>query len=78
MQLVLFESGILLILVQRGSCYLVAESGLTLLRPLSGSSIHGISQTRILELVAIHFSRGSSQPRDQTCISCLGRQILYH
>ena len=34
-----------------------------------GSSVHGISQARILEWVAIAFSRGSSQPRDQTCIS---------
>ena len=33
---------------------------------------------RILERVAISFSRGSSQPRDQTGISCTGRQILYH
>ena len=32
-----------------------------------GSSLHGISQARILEWVAISFSRGSSQPRDQTC-----------
>ena len=32
----------------------------------SGSSVHGISQARILEWVAIPFSRGSSQPRDQT------------
>ena len=31
-----------------------------------GSSVHGISQARILEWVAISFSRGSSQPRDQT------------
>ena len=31
-----------------------------------GSSAHGISQTRILELVAISFSRGSSQTRDRT------------
>ena len=31
-----------------------------------GSSVHGIFQTRILEWVAISFSRGSSQPRDQT------------
>ena len=31
-----------------------------------GSSVHGISHSRILELVAISFSRGSSQPRDQT------------
>jgi len=31
-----------------------------------GSSVHGISQARILEWVAISFSRGSSQHRDQT------------
>ena len=36
-----------------------------------GSSVHGISQARILEWVAISFSRGSSRPRDQNCISCL-------
>ena len=36
-----------------------------------GSSVHGISQARILEWVAISFSRGSSQPRDQTHIPCL-------
>ena len=33
---------------------------------------------RIPERVAISFSRGSSQPRDQTQISCIGRWILYH
>ena len=43
-----------------------------------GSSIPGIFQAKILEQVAISFSRGSSQPRDQTCYSCIGRQILYH
>ena len=45
------------------------------------SSVHGIFQARILEWVAIFFSRGSSQPRDWTCVSkvsCIGRQILYH
>ena len=36
-----------------------------------GSSVHGISQTRILEMVAISFSRGSSWPRDWTCVSYL-------
>ena len=36
---------------------------------LPGSSVHGISQERILEWVAISFSRGSSQPRDQWCFS---------
>ena len=43
-----------------------------------GSSVHGIFEARILEQVAISFSRGSSRPRDQTCVSCIGRQILYH
>ena len=37
---------------------------------LPGSSVHGILQARILEWVAIHFSRGSSQPRVQTQVSC--------
>ena len=36
-----------------------------------GSSVHGILQARILEWVAISSSRGSSQPRDQTCVSCI-------
>ena len=48
---------------------------------LPGSSVHGISQARILEWVAISFSRGSSQPRDQTHISqvsYIGRRVLYH
>ena len=35
-----------------------------------GSSVHGISQAGILEWVAISFSKGSSQPRDQTRVSC--------
>ena len=43
-----------------------------------GSSVHGILQARILEWVAILFSRGSSQPRDQTHVTCVGRQILYY
>ena len=45
---------------------------------LPGSSVHGISQARILEWVAISFSSGSSPPRDQTCILCIGRWVLYH
>ena len=36
-----------------------------------GSSVHGISQARILEWVAILFSRGSSRPRDQTQVCCI-------
>ena len=31
-----------------------------------------------MEWVAISFSRESSQPSDQTCVPCNGRQILYH
>ena len=45
-----------------------------------GSSVHGISQARILEWVAISFSRGSSWSRDQSClfcVSCIGRRTLY-
>ena len=36
-----------------------------------GSSVHGILQARILEWVAISFSRGTCQPRDRTLISWL-------
>ena len=43
-----------------------------------GSSVHGILQIRMLEWVAISFSKGSSRPRDWTCASCISRQILYH
>ena len=43
----------------------------------SDSLVHGIFQARILKHVATSFSRGSSRLRDQTCVSCIGRQILY-
>ena len=36
-----------------------------------GPSVHGILQARILEGVAISFSRGSSQPKDRTRVSCI-------
>ena len=42
------------------------------------SSVHGIFQEKILEWVAISSSRGSSWPRNLTCVSSVGRQILYH
>ena len=45
---------------------------------LPGFSIRGIFQARILEWVAIPFSSGSFWPRDWTCVSCSGRQIIYH
>ena len=35
------------------------------------SSVHGISQARKLEWVAISFPRGSSQPRSQICVFCI-------
>ena len=38
---------------------------------LLGSSVHGILQAKILEWVAIHFSRGSSQPREWIQVSCM-------
>ena len=50
---------------------------------LPGSSVHGILQARMLEWVAISFSRGSSQPRNRTRMSCIAggllnyRRILY-
>ena len=56
-----------------GHITVCAQSCLTLCDPmdcnLPGSSVHGISQARILECVATSHSRGSSQPRDLTCIS---------
>ena len=60
-------------------CCLVAKS---LCDPMNcspvGTSVCGILQARILEGVAISFSRGSSWPRDRTQVSCIVRQILYH
>ena len=52
---------------------LVAQSCPTLCDPmdcsLSGSSVYGIFQARVLEWIAISFSRGSSCPRNQTQVS---------
>ena len=42
----------------------------------SGSSVHGILQTRIMEWVASPFSRGSSRPRDRTCVSCIAGRFF--
>ena len=42
----------------------------------TGSSIHGISQARILEWVALPFSRGSSQPRDRTQVFCIAGRLF--
>jgi len=63
-------------------CCLVAKSCPTLRKPMDhnppGSSVYWISQARIVEQIAISFSSGSSQPRDQICIFHIGRWILYH
>ena len=61
-------------------CLLFAQSCPTLYNPvdysLSGSSVHEILQARILEWVAIPFSRGSSRPRDQTQFSCIAGRFF--
>ena len=61
------------------------QSCLTLCDPmdcsLPVSSVREILQARILKWVAFPFSRGSSQPRDQTpifCVSCVGRRFFNH
>ena len=65
-------------------CCFISELRLTPCDPTDcsppGSSVHGISQARILEWVAISSSRGSFRSRDQTlvfCVSRIGRQISY-
>ena len=62
-----------------------AQSCLNLREPMDcsppGSSVHGISQARLLDCFAISYSRGSSGTRHGThvsCVSCIGRWILYH
>ena len=45
---------------------------------LPGPSVHGILQARILEWVAMASSRGSSQHRDQTQVSCITGRFFYH
>ena len=63
-------------------CVLVAQSCPTLCDPMDcsppGSSVHGILQAGTLGWVATSFSRGSSRPRDQTCVSCItGKYFKY-
>ena len=58
----------------------VAQSYPTLSNPMDcsppGSHIHGIFQARILEWVAIPFSRGSSQSRDWAWVSCIAGRVF--
>ena len=53
---------------------LVTQSCLTLSPP--GSSVHGVFQARVLEWVAVPFSRGSSRPRDWTWVSCIAGKFF--
>ena len=67
--------------VQKTTCLCVSHSVISnSLRPMDssppGSSVHGIFQARILEWVAIPFSRGSSPPSDQTYISWAAGRFL--
>ena len=59
---------------------LVPQSSPILCNPMDwsppGSSIHGISQTRMLDWVAISFSRGYSQSSDQTQVSCISGRFF--
>ena len=59
---------------------LVAQSCLTLCNPMDcsllGSSVYGILWVKILEWVAMPSSRGSSQPRDQTRVSCIADRLF--
>ena len=55
------------------SCLVMSDSLWPMDCSTPGSSVHGISQARILESVAVSFSRGSSWPRDRTCVSYIGR-----
>ena len=61
---------------------LVSQSCPTLCDPmdysLPDSSVHGILQARVLEWVAISFSRGCSRPRDWTWVSCVAGRLFYH
>ena len=53
----------------------VTQSYLTLCDPMD-YTVQGILQARILEWVAFPFSSGSSQPRDQTQVSCIARRFF--
>ena len=53
----------------------IAQSCLTLCDPMD-STVHGILQARILERVTFLLSRGSSQPRDLTGVSCIAGRFF--
>ena len=55
----------------------IANIGGIVVKNSPDSTVHGILQARILEGVAISFSRGSSWSKDPVQVSCIGRWILY-
>ena len=57
-------------------CCLVNKSSMTPWTVAPGSSVHGILQSRILQWVAISFSRGSSLPRDQAWVSYIAGRFF--
>ena len=76
---------VFLIVPETAAAAKLLQSCPTLCNPIdgspSGSDVPGILQARILEWVAMLSSRGSSQPRDGTYVSCdssIGRWILYY
>ena len=82
---ILTHNDLIVILGKSLTQLLSLQSCSTLCHPMDcsppGFSVHKILQARILEWVAISYSRGSSRPWDQApilCISCIGRQILNH
>ena len=70
----------LLIKLAAASEVKVAQLCSTLCRPMDcyppGSSVHGVLQARVLEWVAISFSRGSFQSKDSTQVSCIAGRLF--
>ena len=64
------KTNLIYIYVMKWNEVKVAQSCLTLCDPM-GYTVHGILLARLLEWVAFPFSRGSSQPRDRTQVSCI-------
>ena len=78
LSLVAGEQGLLSIALHRlltAVASLVAQSCLTLGDPM-GYRVNGILQARILEWVAFPFTRGSSQHRDRTQVSCIAGRFF--
>ena len=74
------DSSVIVITDTTHDCLCVSQSCLTLCDPMDcsppGSSVHGILQARILEWVAISFSRGSSWSRNWTWVSCIAGRLF--